>query len=139
MGKVFRPSNKEAKILSKIESSKDFSRRQALNSIRDCLEPLSNALSMKLVENKLIETKSKNAIEKQLEKCLDRLTKADDFDVDYKIAPFRQIVPNPHIVSIYVTAFVIEDLIDHKDVVDIYGSDTEIYNCINKQILKFLS
>jgi len=47
-------------------------------------------------------------------------------------------VPQPHVVSIYVTAFVVEKLINHKDIVDIYGSDEEIYLNINQQVKKFL-
>jgi hypothetical protein len=37
-----------------------------------------------------------------------------------------------------VTAFVLEKVIDHKDTVDIYGSDEEIYACINTQVKKHL-
>jgi uncharacterized protein YaiL (DUF2058 family) len=37
-----------------------------------------------------------------------------------------------------VTSFVIEQLIKHKDVVDIFGSDEEIYFTINEQVKKFL-
>ena len=48
------------------------------------------------------------------------------------------IYENPHIVSIYVTAFVLEKLINHKDVVDIYGSDEQIYASINRQVKKIL-
>jgi hypothetical protein len=42
------------------------------------------------------------------------------------------------VVSIYVTAFVIEQVINHKDTVDIYGSDEEIYFCINQQVKKYI-
>ena len=62
----------------------------------------------------------------------------DDFDVDFQVAPFRQVVPNPHIVSLYVTAFVIEKLIDHRTIVDIFGSDSEIYFCIHQQVARYL-
>ena len=110
----------------------------ALQGIRDCIEPLANAISMKLVDEKLVETTSKNVLEEQIGKCLETLSRADDFDIDYAIAPIRNIVPQPHVVSIYVTAFVLEKLLNHKDVVDIYGSDEEIYSCINLQVRKFL-
>jgi len=56
MAKIFRPSSREAKILSKIESSKEYARRKAISAIQDLIEPLSNAIAMKLVENKLVET-----------------------------------------------------------------------------------
>jgi hypothetical protein len=37
-----------------------------------------------------------------------------------------------------VTAFIIEKLLDHKDVVDIFGSDEEIYFTVNQQVKKHL-
>lgn len=138
MPKVFRPSNRESKILSQIESSKERARKIALTGIQDHLESLSNAIAMKLVENKLVETTNKNGLEEQIRKCLETLSRAEDFDIDYQNAPFRHIVSNPHVVSLYVTAFVIEQVINFKDVVDIYGSDEEIYHCINKQVSKHL-
>ena len=138
MAKIFRPSSRESTILSKIESAKEYARRKAISGIRDCDEPLSNAIAMKLIESDLVETTSKDTLEEEIIKCLGRLTRAEDFDVDYQTAPFRSIVPQPHVVSLYVTSFVIETLINHKVVVDIYGSDEEIYHCINQQVTKFL-
>ena len=138
MSKIFRPSTREASILSKIESSKEYARKQAINSLQESIEPLSNAIAMKLIENNIVETTNKNGLEEQINKCLESLKSSDEFDVDYQIAPFRNIVPRPHIVSIYVTSFVIEKLINHKDIIDIFGSDEDIYHCINQQVLKFL-
>jgi hypothetical protein len=138
MAKVFRPSTRESSILSKIESSKEYARRRSLNAIQDCIDTLANAVSMKLVEEKLVETTNKNGLEKQLHDCLDRLSRADDFDVDFLIAPYRNLVTHPHIVTLYLTAFVLEKVIDHKDTVDIYGSDEEIYQCIHRQVQKHL-
>ncbi len=138
MAKIFRPSTRESSILSKIESSKEHARRMAINAVKDNLESLANAIAMKLIEDKLVETTSKNALEEQIVYCLETLYRAEDFDIDYQIAPFRHIIPQPHVVSIYVTAFVIEKLIDHKTVVDIYGSDEEIYHCINQRVKKYL-
>jgi hypothetical protein len=138
MGKVFRPSNRESKILSQIESSKERGRRMAISSIQDNIEPLSNAIAMKLVEDKLVETTNKNGLQEQIKQCLDKLSHAEDFDVDYKVAPFRNIISQPNIVSLYVTAFVIETVINDKDVIDVFGSDEEIYSCINAQVSKRL-
>ena len=138
MAKVFRPSTREASIISKIESSKEHARRIALQGIRDCRDQLANAISMKLSDESLVETTSKNVLEEQIDQCLETLSRANDFVIDYAIAPVRNIVPQPHVVSIYVTAFVLENLINHKEVVDIYGSDEEIYLSINQQVKKFL-
>ncbi|MBW2408722.1 MAG: hypothetical protein JRF72_02915 [Deltaproteobacteria bacterium] len=138
MGKIFRPSTREASILSKIESSKEHARRVAIAAIQDHIEPLANAIAMKLVDSDLVETTNKNSLEEQIGKCLQKLSRADDFDVDYQVAPFRNLVPQPHVVSLYLTAFVIEKLIVHKDVVDIFGSDEDIYFAIHQQIKKYL-
>ena len=139
MGKIFRPSSRESTILSKIESSKEYERRQAINAVRDRMEPLANAISQRLIDSKLVETTSKNTLEEQIRGCLEKLSRSDDFEVDYQVAPIRRLVPHPHIVSLYVTAFVIEKLIKHKDVVDIFGSDEDIYLCINREVIKNLS
>jgi len=138
MAKVFRNSSREASILSKIESSKEYARRMSLKGIVACIDPLSNAIATKLVETNLVETTNKNSLEEQIYNCLDKLQHADDFDIDYQIAPLRNLIHQPHVVSIYITAFVIESLINHKDVVDVYGSDEEIYLCIHQQVKRYL-
>ena len=138
MAKTFRPSTRESSLLSKIESSNEFARRKAISSVRDCMEPLSNTVAMKLIESNLVETSSKNSLEEQIRLCLEKLNRADDFDIDYQIAPLRTLTSRPHIVSLYVTAFVIEQLIKHRDIVDIFGSDEDIYICINREVRKFL-
>jgi hypothetical protein len=99
---------------------------------------LAGAIAMKLVENNLVETTNKSALDEQLTSCLEKMDRQEDFEIDYQIAPIRNLVPQPHIVSLYVTSFVIEQLIKHKDIVDIFGSDEEIYFTINEQVKKFL-
>lgn len=138
MGKVFRPSHRESSLLSKIESSKEHARRRAISAARDHIDTLGNAIAMKLIETQLVETTDKNALEEQIVKCLDGLSKADEFDIDYLIAPYRQLVKHPNVVSIYITAYLLEKLINHKAVVDIYGSDNDIYGCIHEQVAKIL-
>jgi peptide subunit release factor 1 (eRF1) len=138
MGKVFRPSNRESSILNKIESSKEHARRRAISATRDHVDTLANAISMKLVETQLVETTDKNGLEEQIAKCLEGLSRADDFDIDYLISPYRQLVKHPNIVSLYVTAFLLEKLINHKTVVDIFGADTDVYGCIHGQVTKTL-
>lgn len=139
MGKVFRPSNRESSILSKIESSKEHAKRRTIMGAREHIDALGNAIAMKLVENELVETTNKNSLEEQIVKCIDTLCRADDFDIDYMVAPYRQLVQHPNVVSLYVTAYLLEKLINHKSVVDIFGSDTDIYACIHKQVIKILN
>jgi hypothetical protein len=139
MAKIFYSGNREAKLLSKIESSKERERIRTISAIRDNTEFFANKVSMKLIENGLIETVSKSSIENQIVRCLDNLIKSEDFDIDYAVAPLRTLVPNPNIASLYLTAFVVEKLINHKDVVDIFGSDEDIYYCIHKQLTNLMA
>ena len=139
MAKIFYTGNREAKLLSKIESSKERERIKTISAIRDNVDAFSNKLSMKLIESGLIETVSKSSVENQIARCLDTLCKAEDFDIDYMVAPFRTLISNPNIASLYLTAFIVEKLINHKDVVDVYGSDDDIYYCIQKEMTKLLN
>ena len=123
MAKVFRPSNREAKILSRIESSKERAQRHAIEQLKDVVDPLSNAISMKFIEERLVETTSKDDIQEQIARSMQKLTHAEDFDIDYQIAPIRNLVPRPNVVSLYLTSFVTEQLINHRSVEDVYGSD----------------
>ena len=138
MGKVFRPSHRESSLLSKIESSKELARRRTISAARDHIDTLGNAIAMKLVESQLVETTDKNGLEEQIVKCLDGLSRADEFDIDYLIAPYRQLVKHPKVVSIYVTAYLWEKLIDHKTGGVIFGPDKDIYGCIHEQVAKIL-
>ncbi len=139
MAKVFNVGSREAKLLSKIESSKEKEKKRTINALRENIDSFSNKVSMKLVETGLIETISKNSIQTQITKCLETLCQAESFDIDFQIAPFRNIVQNPNVASLYLTAFIVEKLINHKDVIDIYGSDDDIYYCIQQETLKLIS
>lgn len=139
MSKRFRPENSgESKLISRIETSKEYERRRSIQAVGEVSDSMSNAISAKLVEHRLVETNNTHALREQMEYCLERLSKADDFDIDYQIAPLRNLVANPHVVTLYITAFVIEQLLKHKDIIDIYGSDEEIYACIHRQVVKHL-
>ena len=140
MAKVFRPSTRESSILSKIESTKEHKRRLAISSLRDCMDSLANAIAMKLVENSLVETTNKNSLEEQIHGCLEKLTRASDFDIDYQVAPVRSLLTDYNVVSLYVTAFIIDEkcLLAHKDVVDVFGSDEDIYLTVNQQVKNHL-
>ena len=102
------------------------------------MDQLTNSIASKLVEKNLVETNNKKSLEEQIAYALDKLGRMDDFDIDYATSPIRQLVPQPHVVSLYMTSFVIEKLLNHKDIIDIYGSDEEIYQTIHTQVKKIL-
>lgn len=138
MGKTFHKGNRESQLLSRIESSKGFERRSSISRVREISDQLANSITSKLLESGFVETSSQNSLEALIHGCLEELTRSDDFDIDFCIAPFRDLTVNPNIVALYVTAFVIEKVVNHKDTVDVYGSDEDIYACIYKQVKKHI-
>lgn len=138
MAKTFHVGSREAKLLSKIESSKEREKKLTITAVRENIETYSSKVAQKLIESGLIETISKNSIQEQIKKTLETLCKAEEFEIDYQIAPYRTLVSSPNIVSLYLTAFIVEKLVNHRDVVDIFGGDDDIYFCIQKETAKLL-
>ncbi len=138
MAREYRPNIREASVISRLDHAKEAQKLEALQQLRMNLDLLSNRIAMKLIENQLIETNSKLDLEEQIYNCLKGLITAEDFDIQYKIANIRNLVPRPNFISLYLTAFIIEDLINHPCIVDVYGTDEEIYRCVNEQIFKVI-
>jgi hypothetical protein len=138
MAREHRPNARESAVIARLDQDKEKNRVNALHLVREQLDAISNRLAIKLIEKRLVETTSKEDLENQLNLCLRNLLTADEFEVQYQTANLRDLVPRPHFVSLYVTAFIVEKLIDHRSIVDIYGTDEEIYRCVNNQIYKLI-
>ena len=65
---------------------------------------------------------------------LKKAQKSSEFDFTYFIAPLRALVsrPNPH--SLYMTQYILEVLINDPYVIEVYGTDDEIYQVVNNVI-----
>lgn len=138
MARDYRPNIRESNVISRLDSAKEAARAGAINQLYEVGEDLANRIAMKLIEEKLIETKNKKELERQLAGCIKTLIAADDFDVQYRIAPLRTIVRRPNFISLYLTAFIIETLINHRTIVDIYGTDEEIYKSVDSQVIRMI-
>jgi hypothetical protein len=51
--------------------------------------------------------------------------------MQYKVAPVRNLTPDPNVISLYLTQYIIEDLIDHDNIQDVFGDDLEIYRAVD--------
>ncbi|MCF8031701.1 MAG: hypothetical protein K9K66_01085 [Desulfarculaceae bacterium] len=134
MGGDFHTNYREENLISRLESSRQSAWTRQLMQLGDCADELAQKLAMKLVNANLIETSNQRDVEDQLAGALGSLLNAEDFDIQYAIANFRNLVPQANRISLYVTAFIIETLIDHRSVVDIYGTDEEIYAVVNSEV-----
>jgi hypothetical protein len=133
-----RPNARESAVISKLDHAKESQRYNAMNLLRQNMDNLSDRIATKLIEERLVDTTSKADLESQINFALQNLLTAEEFDIQYQIANVRTLVPRPHFISLYVTAYVIEKLIDHRCIVEIYGTDEDIYQCINRQVSRII-
>jgi hypothetical protein len=138
VAKEHRPNARESAVISRLDHEKESQRFIAMNLLRQNLDSLSDRIATKLIEERLVDTTSKDDLEGQINFALQKLLTADEFDIQYHIANVRTLVPRPHFISLYVTAYVIEQLIDHRCIVEIYGTDEDIYHCVNRQVSKLI-
>jgi hypothetical protein len=134
MGREYRPNVRESAVISKLDHAKENQRLNAMNQLRENIDALSDRLAMKLIEERLIETTNLEELERQIHICLQELLAAEEFEVQFQTANLRTLVPRPNFISLYLTAFIVEKLIDHKAVVEMYGTDEDIYRCVDRQV-----
>ena len=95
------------------------------------LSEIHNKVSQALLLNKIIETENPHAISDLIMQGLNKAYKTSEFDFKYFIAPIRNVVPRPNPYSLYLTQYILEVIIDNPNVIDIYGTDLEIYKLID--------
>ncbi len=125
------------KTIRAIDRKREQERRKMFILARDNSEVLATKLVQRLIDRNIIETTSVENIQQVFEKQLRKLIDIEEFDMQLKLAPVRTLVQDPNIVSLYLTAFIIEDLIEHNDIQDIFGEDLDIYRSLDS-VLKAL-
>ena len=98
------------------------------------LTEIHNKVSQALLLNKIIETENSQAISDLVMQSLNKAYKSNEFDFKYFIAPIRTLVPRPNPYALYVTQYILEVIINDPHVIDIYGTDLEIYTLIDNII-----
>ena len=90
----------------------------------------------RLLDLHIIETDSAHAIQEVMARQLQQLSDMEEFDMQFKIAPIRNLTPDPNVISLYLTQFIIEDLINHSHIQDVFGDDLEIYRAVDSILSK---
>lgn len=99
-------------------------------------DDLAIKLVQRLLDMKIIETTSQSAITEVFANQLHGLQDMEEFDINFKTAPVRQLVINPNFMSLYFTQYIIEDLINHDKIDDVYGDDVDIYKAVDSVLDK---
>ena len=120
------PNSKTNKTIDAIDRKREKELRFILTKARDNAADLSVKLFQKLLDNKILETTSDRTIKELFEKQLSELINIDEFDMRFKVAPIRTITSNANLISLYLTQYIIEDLLDHPKIQDIYGNSRNV-------------
>ena len=114
-----------------IDRKREQERRFMLSAAFKNADRLAIRLVQRLLDSHIIETTSESAIRELFENLFKNLQDMEDFDIQYKIAPLRQLVMDANFLSLYLTQYIVEDLLDHPKIQDIFGDDLEIYKVVD--------
>ena len=92
---------------------------------------LSTHLVQRLIDKHVIETDSVDAIREVLEGQLKHISDLEEHEFNFKIAPVRHLLPDPNIISLFITQYIIEDLIDNRHIEDVFGDEADIYAVVD--------
>lgn len=136
MARHINPSNSTNKTIDAIDRKRERERHFMLKKSRELAPDLAVSLVQRLLDQHIIETNSVQAIQEVMEKQLQRMSDMEEFDMQFKIAPIRNLTPDPNIISLYLTQYIIEDLINHTNIQDVFGDDLDIYKAVDSVMTK---
>jgi hypothetical protein len=125
------PYRADAAASNSIDRKREQERRYLLQAAFKNSEELAVKLVQRLLDKHIIETNSVDAIREALSHQLKNISELEEHDFNFKIAPIRQLVANPNVVSLYMTQYIIEDLINHRDIEDIFGDEGDVYAAVD--------
>jgi hypothetical protein len=131
MARHMNPSRSTNKTIDAIDRKRERERRFMLRKARENAQDLAIALVQRLLDEHIIEASSTQAIAESVERQLAGLSDMEEFDLQFKIAPLRTLTQDPNFVSLYITQYIIEDLIDHPAIQDVFGDDLDVYRAVD--------
>jgi hypothetical protein len=136
MARHINPSRSTNKAIDALDRKRERERRFILNKARDNAPDLAVRLVQRLIDEHIIETNDIHSIQQGVERQLREPADMEEFEVRLKIADIRTLVPDPNILSLYLTAYIIDDLLNHPKIQDIFGDDTDVYGAVDSIISK---
>jgi hypothetical protein len=129
MARVFSSSSTD-KAINALDRKREKERMYMLSMIYKNADELATKLVQRLLDQGIIETNSAQAMREVFTDLLRKISDMEEFDLQFKIAPIRSIATDPNFISLYVTQYIIEDLLENPKVLDVFGDDLEIYNVV---------
>jgi hypothetical protein len=132
--KNFDTGRVQDKLLDRLERKEKHQAFQRDRFFKFKLDEIHARLSQSLLMEKIVETDTPAVISDLVLKGLRQLLKTSEFDFKYFIAPVRNLVPRPNPISLYMTQYILEDVVNDPGIIDVYGTDQEIYRVVNDVI-----
>lgn len=120
------------KLINKLERQEKQRAFHQGRFFRFKLPEIHNKLWQTLLEEKIIESDNAAAVSDSILKGLKMALNSSEFDFKYFVSPIRNLVPHPNPYSLYMTQYLMEVLINDPDVIEIYGTDEEIYHTVDR-------
>ena len=136
MARVFNNNSATDATIRAIDRKREQERRFMLSQAYKNAEELSTRLVQRLIDRHIIETTSEQAMREFFSDQFRTLSNMEEFDIQFKIAPLRNLATDPNFISLFLTQFIIEDLIDHPKVQDVFGDDLDIYLAVDSILNK---
>jgi hypothetical protein len=114
-----------------IDRNREKERNIMLKLAQKHSEELALRLVQRLLDTHIIETNSAADIREHFSNLFQEMRDMDEFDLNFKIAPLRSLAADPNFMSLYITQHIIEDLINHSKIEDIFGDDREIFLAVD--------
>jgi len=136
MARVFNNQSSTDATIRAIDRKREQERRFMLSQAFKNAEEISTRLVQRLIDHHIIETTSEQAMRELFSAQLRTLSNMEEFDIQFKIAPLRNLATDPNFISLFLTQYIIEDLIDHPKVQDVFGDDLDIYRAVDSILNK---
>lgn len=136
MARHINPSGSTNKAIDALDRKRDRERRFILSKARDNAPELAVKLVQRLLDAHIVEINDVHSVQDSIERQLREPAEMEEFEIRLKVADIRTLVPDPNILTLYLTAYIINDLIDHPKVQDVFGSDLDVYNAVDSVLSK---
>jgi len=129
--KRFGSGNVQERLIKELDRKERQKAFQRDRFFRFKLPEIHTQLTQTLLMKKIIETDNPKAVSDAIIQGLKKILRVNEFDFKYFIAPIRNIVTRPNPISLYITQYILEIVINDPSVIDVYGTDEEIYRIVN--------
>ncbi|PIE55819.1 MAG: hypothetical protein CSA34_07290 [Desulfobulbus propionicus] len=136
MARHSNPGSSTNRTIDALDRKRERERQIMLLRARDNASELAAALVQTMLDQRILETNDVQTISQAIEEQLKLMCDLEEFELQYKIAPLRLLTQDPNVCSLFITQYVVEDLIDHPNIQDIFGDDMDIYNAVDSILSK---